>query len=344
MVDIQKQGFIIHEDLKNQGIVEVGNFDIKKLIQKQCIIINTESRIQERVRHLHFDENGKCHDFLKNQEFVEVGNFDIKKFDLGLWKYNGTDFDELESGSFYLKTDGTFADLIEKDKSNEYTNIIPLQKFEDGTTQVFNEALNAWEYTFKGSELIELEKKQQLETARIEKLTELGTAFANSKRIIIKNGITLEINNRNVFLAQLNEVKVIDSNSDVVKSYQQIDGIKKKVYSLSSVPAILKKVYEGYFVTTTATGFVEATSSYNKKREIKYRFAIEQAETIDKLNGIALAFDKPNGVEIPINETAAEILKDKGITEAVKDLIKKQTDKDGNIHLITVEDIETVYV
>jgi hypothetical protein len=93
-------------------------------------------------------------------------------------------YDKQLGGVYYNKLTGeTFNIILEKD-ADLYTAIKPLLDFNDGTTQKFNEQLQCWEYTEKGSKLLALE----LEDLKKKKTTEIKNDYEKSQKVLLKNG------------------------------------------------------------------------------------------------------------------------------------------------------------
>ena len=174
---------------------------------------------------------------------------------------------------------------------------------------------------------VEIEKK------KISKLAELDVAFETSKKIIVKNGVTIEIKNREIFLSKIKIVGRVDANPETVYCYyQNEDGVG---YSIAAHPIVLQKIYNKYFKHTRQTGTQEFVSDHNKVLETRYKSKINNATTLEQLD-FDLEFENPTGITIEINETANEMLADSGVPEFIKDFINKLKDEEGNIHLIQV--------
>lgn len=291
------------------------------IIQKQCAIIDKNTNIYQHTRTLHFTD-GELQDILENYNYVE-SSFSPNN---GLWKYNGNDFVEILEGVFYQKTDANEFSTIEKDKASEYTEIPPLPKYTDGTTQVFNDVLNTWEYTFKGPELLAEEKAKEFEIAKNQKFAELDTAFTNSKRIVIKEkDIEFPIRNvdkqRKEFFKILEIAKKTDSNQKSTEFYFDYEIEIDKKYEIATVPIILKKVYEMYFNNVKSTGFDENIRRRNKDKYLFYQKQINKATKLEELD-FQFDFINPNGIDIIFEDVANAILIDENIDVGIKQLVE----------------------
>ena len=93
-------------------------------------------------------------------------------------------YDKQLDGVYYNKLTGeTFDTILEKD-ADLYTAIKPLPIFNDETKQQFNQELQCWEYTEKGSELLALE----LEDLKKKKIAEIKNDYEKSQKVLLKNG------------------------------------------------------------------------------------------------------------------------------------------------------------
>jgi hypothetical protein len=217
-----------------------------------------------------------------------------------------------------------FTEFYVSDDDNEEQYVI----FED-------EKYSVYEHKVRGELLATVTKIDEYKTyqKKISKLAELDVAFETSKKIIVKNGVTLEIKNREIFLSKIKIVGRVDVNPETVYCYyQNEDGVG---YSIAAHPIVLQKIYNKYFKHTRQTGTEEFVSDHNKVLEIRYKSKINNATTLEQLD-FDFEFENPNGITIEINETANEMLADSSVPEFIKDFINKLKDEEGNIHLIEV--------
>lgn len=298
---------------------------------KLCFIFDNKTKILLPFRYLHFDKNGALLDVLNNEGFkiVEDG-VDTKKFNPGQWQYDGNDFVEIVEGIFYKKIDASEFSFIIKDKVNEYTQILPLPKYEDGTTQVFNENLQGWEYIFKGEQLLAYEKKIELNKQKQKKLDELEIAFIKTKRITVVANETVEIINRDKFLNILQNVYRQDNTRTAHPYWQENNGI---IYSVACIPEILNKVWKSYFFKPRESGIPEPVREYNKMQYDCYQSKINKNEiSIEELNNITFNFYNPEGVDINVDIVANAMLQDQNVAQDVKDVINSmEKTQDGKI-------------
>jgi len=243
-------------------------------------------------------------------------------------------------GAFYKKSDATFQDIVDEMDEDLYTTIEPLKAYNDGTTQAFQDTLQAWEYTYKGEELIKEEYAEELLELRQQKMKELEITYNNSKLIKIQGNYTIDIKHdtpeRDEFLKKIQEVAKEDGESNTVVSYHQTQN--GNLYSLTTLPCIWQYIFKDLFLIDRESGFKESLRYRNKKYYDEYFLKINNATTKEVINSIYCIFDEPSGVLIDINASANKILNDDSVAEWVKMLIRGTIDKDGNCILI----VETV--
>lgn len=246
--------------------------------------------------------------------------------------------DKVLKGVFYEKQGGKMATEIFVRDSARFTEIPPLAFYDDGTTQIFNEDLQEFEYNNRGGVLLEKELAEQLESAKIERLKQLESNWQASKLIVIQNGNTIRIKHdteeRKFFLDNIELVKNETTNSNTVLSYRQVDKEEKCQYRISLVYYIWKYLFADLFLIARLSGFKESIRSKNEGEYTITKLKIENARTIEELNAIVCDFVNPQGVIIDVSVKAKEIFEHADTPENVKQLILKLTDKNGEIHLI----------
>ena len=106
----------------------------------------------------------------------------LLKYDNWTWSIEEIEF----QGKYYKKSNADeFHKILKKDLSL-YTENEPWTKYNDGTTQVYNESTNKWEYNNKGAELLEAEKKLEEKQKRQKRLRNIKNEIANT--VIDYNG------------------------------------------------------------------------------------------------------------------------------------------------------------
>ena len=219
-----------------------------------------------------------------------------------------------------------------------YTHIAPLQEYDDGTIQAFNEELQAWEYTQKGATLLEKELKEELEKAKKERLAQLENDYNASKLIVIQNGNTIVIKHdtfeREHFLKNIELVGNETTQSNTVLSYRQNDIENRCQYRISLVYYIWKYLFIDLFLVARLSGYKESIRSKNQGEYTIAQLKIANVKTIDELNAITCNFVNPQGIVIDVSVKAKEIFDNSNTPADVKALISKLTDADGNVHLI----------
>jgi len=218
-----------------------------------------------------------------------------------------------------------------------YTHIAPLQEYDDGTIQAFNEELQAWEYTQKGATLLEKELKEELERAKKEFLAQLENDFNASKLIVIQNGETIVIKHdtkeRTKFMENIDNVTNEYNNNRGAVMYWQNDIENRCSYIITLSTYIWKYIFSDLFSMTKPSGF---TVSIRKHNELNYQLVkakISNAGTLEELMQIFYSFINPNGLVIDISVKAKEIFDNPNTPESIKAEIVKMTTEDG-IHLI----------
>lgn len=243
-------------------------------------------------------------------------------------------------GVFYLKTDASKYEEIAIKEKNLYTEITPLQKYEDGTTQSFEGG--KWNYIEKGKELQLIELKK-------EKLKELQKVYNESRKITIQNGKTLIINHdtpeRKFFLENLpklpnwNEISFFGNYEHSILDYWQTEN--GKTYVLSADSIIWSEVFNALFIDKKSKKLIFAQ---NKKFYDIYKNQILNAKSLLDLNN--LSFESiSKGIVINIKNEAEKILKKfkpnllsitkkNDIKKTITEAVKRLQNEDGEIHLI----------
>lgn len=243
-------------------------------------------------------------------------------------------------GNFYLKTDASKRKKITIKQKNLYTKINPLQKYEDGTTQSFENG--KWDYVDKGEKLQLVELKEK-------KLEELEKVYNESKKITIQNGETLIINHdtpeREYFLNNLPKVQNWSEISffgnykhSILEYWQEENG---KIYGFSADSIVWAEVFSSIFIDKESKILIFAQ---NKKFYDIYKNKILNAKSLLDLNN--LSFEKiPKGIVINIKNEAGIILKKfkpsllsittkNDIKKTITEAVKRLQNEDGQIHLI----------
>lgn len=301
------------------------------MIKKQCAIFDKNTKIYRHTRTLHFSFNGELLDLIEGCDYIESDFSPLN----GLWKYNGNDFVEIIESIFYKKTDAGEENTIEVAHKNEYTQIPPLKKYNDGTTQAFNDDLEAWEYTFKGEELLAYEAKIELEGAKNQKINELEAAYEKSKKIKFVQAKNEEMNilDRDHFFDMISSLrrgeKELNGEGDLVIK-RHINHQDRK--ELVAIVYFQRLVFYDKFMHAHA-GMLISIRDENYCRFFKFKAAIEQCQTQDSLDLIAFNFLNPDGVLIDVHAEAESLLKNPETPDIVKQKIEDRRGDDGYIRL-----------
>jgi hypothetical protein len=245
---------------------------------------------------------------------------------------------------FYKKDNSELVNTIFQKDIDLYTKIPPLQSF-NGTTQKFNNKLQAWEYVEKGEILLEKERLEALEIAKKERLTQLQNDYNTSKKIIIQNGNTLIIEHntpeRSIFLHKLTFMLKEGLLNNVAISYQQ--NVNNVMYRFSALPTIWNYVFKDLFLVDrrksdgTLTGFKESSREHNKILFDLLLLQIQNTTTQQELDSISWEFVNPNGTVINVNNKAGQMLNDASVDDFTKSAINQLKDPTtGDIHLIQI--------
>lgn len=239
------------------------------------------------------------------------------------------------SGEFYEKATGKKFEEIDAKDISLYTNITPLQNYNDGTKQAFNDDLEAWEYTFKGEELLAYEAKIELESAKNQKINELEAAYEKSKKIKFVQAKIEEMNilDRDHFFDMISSLRrgeneLIGEGDLVIKRH--INHQERK--ELVAIVYFQRLVFYDKFVHTYA-GMPISIREDNYCKYLKLKAAIEQCQTQDNLDLIAFNFLNPDGVLIDVQAEAESILKSPETPDVIKQKIEERRGKDGFIRL-----------
>lgn len=264
-------------------------------------------------------------------------NLEIPKFVNDAWILE----DLKQTGVFYLKADATeFAEIAKKD-ADLYTEIEPLQKYDDGTTQAFNDVTQQWEYTFKGADLLEAERIEALNASKQIRIAQLNDDFNASKKITIQNGTTLIIEHdtpeRDIFLGLMENVSNLSLTNGAF-IYQQ--KTNSGTLALRILPEIATYIFKDLFVATLNNPQQTDVNSRIHNKTTVYDLALEQidgATTQTELDAIAntWTFLNPTGIVIDVNAKATEMLADATVSDFAKLAINAAKDPVTNeIHLV----------
>jgi hypothetical protein len=253
--------------------------------------------------------------------------------------------DKVLKGVFYEKQGGKMVSEIFVRDSAMFTEVPPLEFYDDETTQIFNEALQEFEYNNRGSVLLEKELAEQLESAKKERLTQLQNDYNTSKKIIIQNGNTLIIEHntpeRSIFLHKLTFMLKEGLLNNVAISYQQ--NVNNVMYRFSALPTIWNYVFKDLFLVDrrksdgTLTGFKESSREHNKILFDLLLLQIQNTTTQQELDSISWEFVNPNGTVINVNNKAGQMLNDASVDDFTKSAINQLKDPTtGDIHLIQI--------
>jgi len=184
----------------------------------------------------------------------------------------------------------------------------------------------------KTQELIE---KYYLKDKKKELLNKLSEDYNFSKKIILQNGNSLEINHDtkegDFLLKIIEEVNNIQEVSLGAYIYTQ----QNANMGFRIMPEIAKYIFKDMFVSTLPNGTNVNSRIHNKAVIFENnKHKIEKANNINELNIINWSFINPNGVIVDINKKADKILADASTSEEAKTTIKLLKDKNGEIHLI----------
>ena len=249
-------------------------------------------------------------------------NLEIPKFIDDAWILE----DLKETGVFYLKTNATeFAEIPKKD-ANLYTTIEPLQKYDDGTTQAFDDATQAWEYLVKGDDLLEAERLEALEASKQAKFSQLKIDFDKSKKITLKNGTTWVIEGATYKALKDKLTLIFSDNADLTKVYTFFEGdIFKPNYYVNVICYIWRYILKDFYEIVLGVG---------NNRKV-YDFAksdIINAQDLTTLNAITWSFTP--AVVIDVSEIAMELEQQADTPQYVLDVIAAAKDAQGEIHLV----------
>jgi hypothetical protein len=284
-----------------------------------------------------------------NATFIAVPEFnaelEIPKFDVGTQTWSVVDV-EIQ-GIFYLKTDAAELAEIAKKDADLYTQIEPLQKYDDGTTQAFDDAAQIWEYTFKGADLLEAERVEALNVSKQDKIAQLESDFNAAKKITIQNGKTLIVEHdtpeRDYFLKLIEDVSNLSTTQGAAFIYEQQTDAGK--LALRIFPEIAAYIFKDLFVATLTNAQQTKVSSRVHNKTTVYELALKQineATTQAELDAITKwTFLNPTGIVIDVNDKATEMLADASVSDFAKAAINAAKDPTtGEIHLVkTLEEL-----
>ena len=166
----------------------------------------------------------------------------------------------------------------------------------------------------------------QIQAVQIaEKLKDLHDQFNCSKKIIIKNGISWEIEGLafNALKARLKEIFSI--NFDPAKVYSLYEGdTAKKNYEINILGYLWKHIFHNFY-----------DQVYFQRKEYDFKTAdILRAQTIDELNSITYRFAPATTLDV--SQKVTELLSDNNTPAYVLDAITKAGGSDGGIHIVKI--------
>lgn len=233
--------------------------------------------------------------------------------------------DKVIEAKVFLKTDGSQHDTYIAKDADKYTDVEPLEAYEDGTKQAFIDG--AWIYAKKGKDLLEVIRVAELDKLKALKLQELDAAFKDSKSVVIKNGHSLTITaddaDRDYFVKNIedsiNSVHLKENFLEVLE-YRQFT--LTKVFRVRAVAYLWRYVFGEYNKHRVA----------NKLMYKTFKVAINNASTQEILDGITFKF--ADALVVNINDKVAEIEADKNTPEGVLKAINDAKDNKGVVHLV----------
>lgn len=249
-------------------------------------------------------------------------NLEIPKFVDDSWVLE----DLKETGVFYLKTDATEFTEIVKKNADLYTQIEPLQKYDDGTTQAFNDATQAWEYTFKGADLLEVERVEALEASKQVRISELETDYTASKKIILKNGTTWVIEGATYKALKDKLALIFSDNADLTKVYTFFEGdASKPNYYVNVICYIWRYILKDFYEVVLGVGNNRKVYDFTKADMLN-------AQDLTALNAITWSFTPAEVIDV--SDKAAELEQQANTPQYVLDVIAAAKDAQGEIHLV----------
>lgn len=185
-----------------------------------------------------------------------------------------------------------------------------------------------------GYDYIDGQVVHSLKSLRGEKLKNLQNDFNNSKTIILQNGNTLAIKHdtpeRNFFTDNLENLKRIEQVENSVLSYRQkVDNV---YLGFSALSYIWKHLFLGKFTEQRPSSTLESRRCKNKEIFDVKKLKIENATSIQELEGIDWSFE--DITIININVEAQKLVDDPKTPAYVIEAINQLKGEDGEIHLI----------
>jgi hypothetical protein len=176
--------------------------------------------------------------------------------------------------------------------------------------------------------------QKDLQKTKTLKLFSLVKDYNDSKTIILQNGNTLAIKHdtkeRKFFTDNLENLKRIEEAENSVLSYwQEVDGA---LLGFSALSYIWKHLFLGKFTEQRPSLTLESRRSKNKEIYDIKKLKIENANSIQELEGIDWSFE--DIAVININVEAQKLLDDPETPEYVIEAINALKGEDGQIHLI----------
>lgn len=100
----------------------------------------------------------------------------LLKYDNWAWS-----IEEIElQGKYYKKSNADECDKILKKYLSLYTDVEPLDQYDDWTTQYFDEEKQKWQYNNKGAELLEVQQKLEEKQKRQKRLRDIKNEIAST--------------------------------------------------------------------------------------------------------------------------------------------------------------------
>jgi len=189
-------------------------------------------------------------------------------------------------------------------------------------------------YDIVGYNYIDGQVVHSLKSFRREKLKDLENDYNNSKTVILQNGNTLAIKHdtpeREIFTNNLENLKRIEKAENSVLSYRQRVG---NVYlGFSALSYIWEYLFIGKFTEQRPSLTLESRRSKNKEIFDIKKLKIENATSIEELEGIDWSFEEITTINI--NVEAQKLIDDPKTPAYVIQAINGLKGEDGQIHLI----------
>lgn len=229
---------------------------------------------------------------------------------------------------YYLRENGTLHNKIKKDEAARYTTIEPLQKYDDGTTQAFNDTNQTWEYVFKGDDLLEAERIKALDESKQNKIAQLETDYNATKKITLKNGTTWVIEGATYKALKDKLALIFSDNANLTKVYTFFEGdTSKPNYYVNVICYIWRYILKDFYESVLGVG-------NNRKIYAFTKSDIINAQDSSALNTISWSFTP--AVVIEVSEEATKLEQQADTPQYVLDVIATAKDEQGEIHLVKI--------